>query len=378
MPPRFPASTDTPTPRVAPGSRRQVSRELLRWFQRHQRDLPWRHDRDPYHVWVSEVMLQQTQAATVVRFFRPFLERFPTVAALAAADEQEVLRLWEGMGYYRRARHLHQAARHLAAQHQGQVPNDPALFGKLPGVGRYILGAVLSQAFDRRLPILEANSERVLCRLLGEEGDPRQGPVRRQLWQAAEDLLPTKRVGDFNQALMELGALVCTPAAPRCERCPLADACVARRLNLQDAIPTRARPPAVIQVQEAAVVVRRGGQVFLAQRPGHGRWAGMWEFPHDEVHADETHETAIARLLPTLTGLRATLGPELLTLHHAVTHHRITLACFEAKFHSGKFRSKFYTQGVWIEVADLPRYPVSAPQRRIAQTLTSERQRQLF
>src|SRR5437764_8126511 len=189
-----------------------LHRRLLGWFDRHRRDLPWRRDRDPYRVWVSEVMLQQTQVATVVPYFERFLAAFPTLADLAAADEQDVLRLWEGLGYYRRARHLHQAARRLAAEHGGTLPDDPAVWRDLPGVGRYILGAVLSQAFDRKLPIVEANSLRVLTRLFGYRGDPREGVGKKWVWAAAEAVLPAKRAGDFNQALMELGALICTPA----------------------------------------------------------------------------------------------------------------------------------------------------------------------
>ncbi len=357
--------------------RRRLAQRLLAWFRRHQRDLPWRRDRDPYRIWVSEVMLQQTQAATVVRFFDPFLDRFSTITALAEADEQDVLRLWEGLGYYRRARHLHRAARVLAAHHQGRIPDDPAVLQTLPGIGRYILGAVLSQAFDRRLPILEANSERVLCRLFGQTEDPRRGPVRRWLWQAAEELLPARRVGDFNQALMELGALVCTPVAPRCSQCPLAPDCVARQRHLQEQIPARAQPPPTIAIPEVAVVVRRQDQVFLVQRPGQGRWAGMWEFPHGVVD-QETHEAAAARLLAELTGLRAAVGAELLTLRHSVTHHRITLVCFEAHYHSGRFRSAFYVQGRWVGVHELHQFPVSSPQRRVAQALVGDRQQQLF
>jgi A/G-specific adenine glycosylase len=356
----------------------RIARRLLAWFRRHQRALPWRSDRDPYRIWVSEVMLQQTQAATVVRYFEPFLTRFPTVSALAEADEQDVLRLWEGLGYYRRARHLHQAAQELVAHHQGRIPDDPTLLRALPGVGRYILGAVLSQAFDRRLPILEANSERVLCRLFGQTDDPRGGPVRRWLWQMAEDLLPARQVGDFNQALMELGALVCTPMAPRCSQCPLVQDCVARQRGLQEQIPARAQPPTTILVPEVAVVVRRQDQVFLVQRPEQGRWAGMWEFPHGTVAERETHETAASRLLAELTGLRAALGGELLTVRHAVTHHRITLVCFEAQYRSGKFQSPFYVQGRWVGAHELHQFPVSSPQRRVAQALVGERQRQLF
>ena len=219
---------------------RRLPRRLLAWFARHRRDFPWRRDRDPYRIWVSEVMLQQTQAATVVPYFERFLQAFPTLAHLAAAEEQDVLRLWEGLGYYRRARDLLRTARLLAATNEGRFPDDLVGLHGLPGLGRYTRNAVLSQAFDLRLPILEANSVRVLARLFGRTGDPRSGPEQRWLWAAAESLLPSRRVGDFNQALMELGALVCTPTAPRCGECPLAADCAARRLGLQAVIPERA------------------------------------------------------------------------------------------------------------------------------------------
>ena len=225
-------------------------------------------------------MLQQTQVATVIPYFERFLSAFPTLADLAAAEEQDVLRLWEGLGYYRRARDLHQAARAIVARHNGRFPEDPTAVRGLPGLGRYTCNAVLSQAFDSRLPILEANSQRVLSRLFGRAEDPRQGPARRWLWQAAEEILPARDVGAFNQALMELGALVCTPAAPRCSSCPLAGRCVARQLGQQETIPARTAPPQVSRVEETAVVVRRGPTVLLVQRPQGGRWAGLWEFPH--------------------------------------------------------------------------------------------------
>jgi A/G-specific adenine glycosylase len=352
---------------------------LLRWFERHQRSLPWRRDRDPYPIWVSEVMLQQTQVATVIPFFERFLQAFPTLTDLAAADEQQVLRLWEGLGYYRRARDLHRAARQLAAEHHGGIPDDPDLLAKLPGMGRYTVGAVLSQAFDRRLPILEANSQRVLCRLFGLREDPRRGPTRSRLWQLAETLLPKRKVGEFNQAVMELGALVCTPATPRCDACPLAAHCVARRLGLQAEIPARPEAPATVAVHEAAVVLRRGEQVLLMQRPTEGRWANLWEFPHGSLVDDETHEKAAARVLRQATGLVAEPRGEILTIRHGVTRFQITMVCFEAFFRGGALRLGFYRQGAWLEPAQLSAYPVSAPQRRLAAALTAgPRQRQLF
>jgi A/G-specific adenine glycosylase len=367
-------SEDVPSPAWA----RTLRRRLLAWFDRHRRDLPWRRDRDPYRIWVSEVMLQQTQVATVVPYFHRFLQAFPTLSALAAADEQDVLRLWEGLGYYRRARDLHRSARRLAVEHAGAVPDDPGLLATLPGMGRYTVGAVLSQAYDRRLPILEANSRRVLCRLLAEQEDPASGPARNRLWQAAEALLPRSRVGDFNQALMELGALVCT-AVPACAACPVAALCRARKLGVQDRLPVKGPPAVVEEVPEAAVVVRRKTQVLVVQRPGSGRWAGLWEFPHGPLEGKESPEEAAARLLPRLTGVRAELGAELETVRHGVTRFRITLVCFEARYRGGTFRSDFYRQGVWAEPAELAGYPFSVPQRRLARVVAGRpRQRRLF
>ncbi len=324
-------------------------------------------------------MLQQTQVATVIPYFQRFLEAFPTVADLAAAKESEVLRLWEGLGYYRRARDLHRAAQQIIADHDGRIPQEPAVLAALPGIGRYTVGAILSQAFDQRLPILETNSQRVLCRLFGQRGDPRRGGTRRWLWEMAEALLPARRVGAFNQALMELGALVCTPTAPRCEACPVYALCTARRRGIQEQIPERSDPPAAVAIQEAAVVLYRGRRVLFVQRPQQGRWAGLWEFPHAPLEKGERPEETAARLLPQLTGMDGAIRSELLTLRHSVTHHRITMICFQAHYQGGSFRSDFYRRARWVAPAELKAFPVSAPQRRVAQFLLQpNRQLNLF
>jgi len=360
--------------------RRWLAPRLLSWFARHRRDLPWRRDRDPYRIWVSEVMLQQTTVAAVVPYFERFLARFPTLADLAGADEQDVLRLWEGLGYYRRARDLLRSARTVRERHGDAFPSQPEALAGLPGFGEYTRNAILSQAFDARLPILEANSQRVLSRLFAREQDPRTGPARRWLWQAAAELLPRREVGQFNQALMELGALVCTPAAPRCGECPLAARCAARLQGRQEEVPARAPAPAPTAVYESAVVIRRAGRVLLAQRPATAaRWANLWEFPHGERREGEEAEAAAVRLARELTSIEVHIGPELLTIRHGVTRFAITMACFEAEWQSGEPRSPFYAGANWVRPAELADYPVSAPQRRLAKLVAApNRQRRLF
>jgi A/G-specific adenine glycosylase len=347
---------------------RWVRRHLLHWFNRHARDLPWRRTRDPYAIWISEVMLQQTQVASVIPYFERFLKIFPSVRALAQADDADVLRLWEGLGYYRRARNLHRSARLLVAIHGGALPNDPQLLRGLPGFGRYTVNAVLSQAFDRRLPILEANSRRVLCRLLRVRENPAQSDVEKHLWSAAETLVPAKRAGAFNQAMMELGALVCTPASPQCGHCPLARRCLAHGEGLQDTIPVRGLPAKVVQVDETAVAVMRHDHVLVVRRPDGGRWAGLWEFPHLEQEALESTDAAARRLLSAL-GLQGKVHGELATIRHAVTRFRITLTCVSVSWRGGKFAAGLYPEGRWVAAADLAAYPLSSPHRRLADKL---------
>jgi A/G-specific adenine glycosylase len=324
-------------------------------------------------------MLQQTTVATVASRFEPFLKRFPTLCDLACADEQDVLRAWEGLGYYRRALDLHRAARLLLENHGGKPPDDPEVWAALPGVGRYILGAVLSQAFDRRLPIVETNSRRVLCRLFGQKGAPGSGPVIAWLWRTAASILPRRHVGDFNQAVMELGALICAASNPQCGRCPVAALCAARREGLQDQIPARTKEPAIENIREAAVVVRRGKKVLLAQRPAAGRWANLWEFPRTEVRHRETIEDAVSRLFRERLGIAADIGQEMLTIRHAVTRFRITLVCLEANYLEGSVDSSYYQRVVWLEPAVVRSYPVCTPQRKLADELNkATRQPRLF
>ncbi len=348
---------------------RRFQHRLLTWFAKHRRNLPWRGNRDAYRIWVSEVMLQQTQVATVVPYFRRFLRAFPTLQSLAAASEAAVFREWEGLGYYRRARDLHRAARLIRKDHHGRIPRDPAVLARLPGIGRYMVGAVLSQAFGARLPILEANSVRVLSRVLACPDDPRTGPVRRRLWEVAERLLPAKGVGDFNQALMELGALVCTARRPKCTACPVIELCAARAAGIQDELPRRAPAVPPTGVAEIAVALIHQGKVLLVQRPPNGRWASFWEFPHGAMMAGESPERAVRRLLRQLTGLRGRVGPVVATIRHGVTRFRIVMSCFRAEYLAGEFQFDFYRRCAWVSPRRCAAYPMPAAMRRLAELI---------
>ncbi len=339
------------------------------WYAKHARDLPWRRSRDPYRVWVSEVMLQQTTVAAVKPYFERFLAAFPSVETLAGADEQQVLRLWEGLGYYRRARGLHAAANQIVGELGGEFPRDVAGLMALPGVGRYTAGAIASIAFDIPAPILEANTIRLFARLVGYRHDPAKAAGQRLLWRTAEELLPRKDVARFNQALMELGALVCTPVEPRCGACPVAAHCAAFHQGLQAAIPVSAKPQAAVAVREAAVVVRRNGSVLMRQCGDGERWAGLWDFPRFAVESGGPLfvRDELAAKVRELTGVAVQPGALLKTLRHTVTRFSITLDCYAAAYVAGRPRSSKSAAVSWVPEGKLAELPLSVTGRAIAE-----------
>jgi len=346
--------------------RQRLRRSLLAWFARHARDLPWRRSRDPYRVWVSEIMLQQTQVATVEPYFERFVERFPDVASLAAAREDVVLRLWEGLGYYRRARQLHAAAKKIVAEYGRVFPRDFDAVLDLPGVGRYTAGAVCSIAYDDRKPILEANSIRVLSRLSGYRDDPLGSRGQEYLWELAELILPRKDVGRFNQAVMELGSKVCLPKSPQCEKCPVVRLCAAYDQGLQEKVPLPKRRTKYEDVHEAAVVVASDGKVLIRQCGPEERWAGLWDFPRLAI--DGKNGTSIDLQLTDgvrrLTGCEIELGGKLTTLRHGVTRFRITLDCYQATLTNGASKKRSATQR-WLSLKSLEDVPLSVTGRKI-------------
>jgi len=344
---------------------------MLSWFRRNARDLPWRRTRDPYHVWVSEIMLQQTQVVTVVDYFRRFLEAFPTIADLADASEDRVLRLWEGLGYYRRARQLHRAAKTIVAEHNGRFPRDLAGIRSLPGIGRYTAGAIASIAWDAREPILEANTIRLLARLLAYRDDPRSSAGQKLLWEFSEELLPRKDVGAFNQALMELGSELCTPRSPQCDRCPVKELCPTKALGLQGSIPAAKRKTAYEDVVQAAVVVRRREKVLLRRCAATERWSGLWDFLRFPIAARRGKKLSkeLESKVAELTGLVVEAGRKLTTIKHGVTRFRITLVCYEAHCRNGKLHGDDVR---WVHPSHLDDYPLNVTGRKIGGLLQAE------
>ena len=347
-----------------------IAKPLCSWFKKNARDLPWRRTKDPYRIWVSEIMLQQTQVATTIPYFERFVERFPTVADLAAADEADVMQLWEGLGYYRRARQLHKAAQVIVAEHEGVFPDQYDEVLALPGIGRYTAGAVLSIAHDQRLPILEANSIRVLCRLTATLGDPSQQKVRNQLWEVAESVLPESGCGEFNQALMELGSAVCTPTKPACNSCPIQANCEAFALEIQDQIPPK-KSKTYDEVRHCLVVIRKpDGRVLLRKCGEDERWAGLWDFPRFDVNSEEFKQLQqeAQSKVKEQTQMDVAVSRTLTTLKHGVTRYKITLACLEAQWQAGRIRPALGEMS-WVAPSKLESYPLNTTGRKVSKLL---------
>ena len=299
----------------------EFARRVLAWFDAHGRkQLPWQENSTPYRVWVSEIMLQQTQVATVILYYQRFMARFPTIPALAAAELDEVLRLWAGLGYYARARHLHQAAHLITVQHGGEMPLDLAALQGLPGIGRSTAGAILALSAGQRQPILDGNVKRVLARFAAVEGWPGQSQPLAALWRLAEQHTPAERVADYTQAMMDLGALVCVPRRPCCAICPLAEGCIAHAQGRETTYPMP-KPRRELPVRTTQMLLLRTatGEVLLERRPPIGIWGGLWSFPefadsvqlHTWLQENVTRTALAAQVLPTLT--------------HTFSHYRLHL-----------------------------------------------------
>jgi len=343
-------------------------RNLLRWYAKNARLLPWRNVGDPYFVWVSEIMLQQTTTQTVHGYFDRFVKTFPTIRSLAEADLDTVNRHWEGLGYYRRCSLLHKAAKEIVARYGGVFPRKYSDVRNLPGIGRYTAGAVLSIAFDQRLPILETNTIRLHARLLAMRGDLMRGEANAHLWEFAEAILPRTGSGKLNQALMDLGSLVCTPKLPKCTECPVAAFCESAKQGLQAEIPSPKTKEQKEYRTEVALLIRKRGKTLLIRSPEGQRWAGLWDFPRAETEAE------LPLLLPTdrmlqnrlaeLTGRKLIPGRLICSFKHSVTKYRITLLFCEGT-DAGPSGSKPLCETRWATSAELQELPLNSTARKL-------------
>ncbi len=352
-----------------------IRRALLAWYRRHQRDLPWRRTQDPYAIWVCEVMLQQTQVKTAAPFYGRFLERFPTVEALACAPQDDVLKAWEGLGYYARARNLHRAAQLIASEYGGRLPNTFDELARLPGIGRYTAGAIASMAFGRDEPVVDANVTRVLSRLFAVRSDPRTASTRHRLWETARLLLPAGKAGRFNQALMDLGAMVCTARVPQCPSCPLCDLCVAKHEGLETVLPKRAPRKSIPHVEVAAGLVwdrersDPGARLLITKRRPQDMLGGLWEFPGGRRERGETLRACLARELKEELDIEVEVGEPFLTTKHAYSHFRITLSTFHSRLTGGKPHAVACEEWRWVDPCDLGQYAFPRADRRIIERL---------
>jgi A/G-specific adenine glycosylase len=353
------------------GNESQFRRALTNWFRKHQRKLPWRDQPSGYRVWVSEIMLQQTQVITVIDYFNRFVSKFPTVAKLAAADEAEVLKLWEGLGYYRRARQLHAAAKQIMAEHRGEFPESFERILALPGVGRYTSGAIMSIAFDRPFPILEGNTIRVFTRLLGLKANAREKQSEQTLWAFSESLLPKgKGSRDLNQGLMELGSEICRVRQPDCPKCPVRAWCRAFAEGLQEKLPVLTPRMEYQSRHDALVVVSRNDRYLLRKCGAGENWTGLWDFLRftlGEPTAEASRvslEDRVAARMKTEFGLSLAVEPSTKRLRHAVTKYRITLDCFRARI-EGRLPAGV-GDFAWVSSEELGSLPLNATGRKVA------------
>ncbi|MCH9056645.1 A/G-specific adenine glycosylase [Synechococcus sp. PCC 6716] len=329
---------------------------LLDWYQHHSRDLPWRHTRDPYAIWVSEIMLQQTQVATVLPYYHRWLDHLPTIQALAGAELDTVLKLWQGLGYYARARYLHCAAQQIMSEHQGQFPQNYAAVAALPGIGRSTAGAILSAAFDQAHPILDGNVKRVLSRLFALSIPPKQAET--QLWVWSAQLLCPQQPRNFNQAIMDLGATICTPRQPLCHACPWLNHCRAHRYGLTQDIPRKMTSAPLPHKQiGVAVIWNNAGQILIDRRPPTGLLGGLWEFPGGKIEPRETVQECIRREIREELGIEVRVGEHLIDIDHAYSHFKVTLQVYYCHYESGTPQPLGCDAIRWVVPADLDQFP---------------------
>lgn len=347
----------------------EFARLLLAWYLPHARKLPWRGVSDPYAVWVSEIMLQQTRVETVIPYFQRWMRRFPTVQALAESNEQDVLQAWEGLGYYSRARNLYRAAKEVVERFGGRLPAARSELESLPGIGRYTAGAIASMAFGQDEPALDGNLRRVLARAFNLTVPLRTKQGKQALQQLLEEHLPRGQAGDFNQAMMDLGATLCTPRSPDCANCPVAAICKAYQLGVQDERPLTETRRQVPHYTVTAAVIQRDGRVLIAQRPAAGLLGGMWEFPGGKQEPEETLAACLEREILEELGTQVMVGEPVGIFRHAYTHFKVTLHAFHCTLNGAEPQAIEASNLRWVLPVELAGFPMGKIDRQISRHL---------
>ena len=348
-----------------------LRRSLLAWYRQHGRDLPWRRTQDPYAIWISEIMLQQTQVKTVIPYYERWLDAFPTVQALAAADQQGVLKLWEGLGYYARARNLHQAAQQVVAEFGGAFPHELERVIALKGIGRTTAGGILSAAFNLPTAILDGNVKRVLSRLIAYRAIPNKAPA--PLWSLSEQLLDPDSPRDFNQAIMDLGATLCTRHNPACLLCPWQGKCAAYNQNAVTRFPmTDSRKPLPHKQIGVAVITDSNGKILIDRRKQEGLLGGLWEFPGGKIEPGESEEECVEREITEELDIDIEVGTKLITIEHTYTHFKVTLNVFNCIYLSGEPKPLECDEIKWVTLDEIDEYPFPKANSQIIQALRSQ------
>jgi len=364
------ADGDTQPPQSPSPCKPDFAPALIQWYNHQHRDLPWRNTHDPYPIWLSEIMLQQTQVNTVIPYYEKFLNLFPTLADLASAPAETVLKAWEGLGYYARCRNLHQAAKQILSQHGGSFPQTHAEVNALPGIGRSTAGAILTFAFGQRHPILDGNVKRVLARLFDIHEDPAGNETQKRMWTLSEALLAeAEDPYAYNQAIMELGATVCTPQNPSCLLCPVRPHCDAAAAGTQNDLPIKAPKKAVPHYTIAVGVIWHQGQVLIQRRPEKGLLGGLWEFPGGKQEPGEALEETARREIEEELGIEVQVRDKIITVPHAYTHFKITLHAFHCDYVSGTPEPKGCEAWQWVAPEALESFAFPTANKRVLAAL---------